>query len=278
MTGGGNANGASPSSVHQAYPLSALLRTRLRQPQFYWFLGHFLALYHFVCLHLSFWSWNNQLYHYEMCLLYVSVTYTVVLYQFYKSGQLRFVSLRQFFRILKTLDNLQYFVLVAFFLILAITQMVMISGVLYPLMVFSVFHFLNYFKENLLPFLPINSIFKNLVNNNFTNFINNYSNFFFQMAQFFEIITCLKLTLIKLPLLLVKFPVLMVTKNDLYTILASIFYLYFFKLRYLQSKSMQLLLTQLVMKADSNIPLNYKSIWLKYKNLIKVIFENLPVA
>ena len=259
-------------------PFLTLLRSRVRQPQFYWFLGHFLTLYHFVRFHLSFWSYESQRHHYSMVLLYISITYAIVLYQFYKSGQLKIFEYKSLLKQVKSLDNLQYFLILSVLFVCS-SFGTMINGSLYSPVIFSLFHCLNYFKENLLPFLALNSVLKNVVNNNITSFISNYNSNFLQMAQFFEIICCLRVGLLSLPINFLKLTVLFrFNSRTISNIIACSCYICFFKLRFLQSQSTKLLLNQSLIKIEALIPLQFHQQWHLFKNLVVTMFAKVPVV
>ncbi|CAB4254140.1 similar to Saccharomyces cerevisiae YLR064W PER33 Protein that localizes to the endoplasmic reticulum with some nuclear pore complex association [Maudiozyma barnettii] len=257
-----------------------MIKSRIKQPQFYWFLGHFFTLYHFIRFHLSLFSVRSQIYHYKMSLFYISITYGIVLYQFYKSGQLKMdtTSLRHK---IKTLDNLQYFImLTALWICSVMTDSIVLNGVTYSPVIYSLFHCLNYFKENLLPFLPINSSLKNLINNNITRFISSYNAQFLAMAQVIEIICSLRSGLIDLPMALFRF----LTRFNLTSILklwSIVIYIWFFKLRYLQNAKIREITAQYIQQLDqllvTKLPQNILTKWYAYKHIIKSLFMMLPV-
>ncbi|CCD24309.1 Per33p NDAI_0C06500 [Naumovozyma dairenensis CBS 421] len=262
-------------------PFTTMLRSRIRQPQFYWFLGHLLTLYHFLRFHIAILSIPKQKYHYRMILLNISITYGIVLYQFIKSKQLQlnWNNLRQN---LKTLDNLQYFIMLSTLLICSILSRgnVTINGASYGPVIFSLFHCLNYFKENLLPFLPISIVWKNLINTNISIFINNYNGKFLTMAQTLEILCALRLASYGLPIALLK-TLIMPSLNHILSLLATVNYIWFFKLRFLQSQPMRLIMNEFIKKIDitvmnSNLPPNIKSYWNKYKSIVKNLFDKIP--
>ncbi|EDO18853.1 hypothetical protein Kpol_1023p22 [Vanderwaltozyma polyspora DSM 70294] len=274
-TGGNGPDVNNGNSGRPQAPFITLIKSRIRQPQFYWFLGHLLTLYHFVRFHLSFLSIENQNFHYSMALLYISLTYAIVLYQFYKSGQLKFNYLI-FLKQLKKLDNLQYFLMLSILFVCSNFGS-MVNGSLYSPVIFSLFHCLNYFKENLLPFLPINNILKNIINNNITNFIQNYNGYFLQMAQFFEIICALRSGLISLPIKLIKSILLFnFNSKNISSIISLCCYIWFFKLRFQQSQSMKNLFNHSLSKVDSMIPPNFLINWQHYKILVKTTFDRIP--
>lgn len=210
------------SNVRPRAPLLTVLRARVRQPQFYWFLGHFLTLYHFIRFHLAVYSFASQRYHYTRILFYISATYAIVLYQFYKSGQLQLGHLRPQ---LRRLDNLQYFCMLAVLYLCSLSGS-MVSGALYSPVIFSLFHCLNYFKENLLPFLPVTPLVSAVVNNKIARFIGNYNERFLQMAQVFEIMCGCRSGLLGLPVSLFRVLVRFSAQNAA-SVIAMLTYVWF---------------------------------------------------
>ncbi|CCF57743.1 hypothetical protein KAFR_0D00960 [Kazachstania africana CBS 2517] len=263
-------------------PFMMMLRSRIRQPQFYWFLGHLLTVYHFIRFHLSLFSISSQKYHYKMILANISITYAIVLYQFYKSGQLKLNSWENFRKNLKTLDNLQYFSMLTILLLCSLfNDSVIINGSTYSVVIFSLFHCLNYFKENLLPFLPIQVLLKNVINERINNFIIHYNEQFLTIAQLFEIICCLRTGLINLPINLIK---LVITRNfqiSIAKIIANLSYIWFFKLRFIQNKQIPVILNGVVSRIDGYLDNvlneNMKLKWNNYKVAVKSLFWKFPV-
>lgn len=214
-----------------------------------------------------------------MLLFNISATYGIVLYQFYKSGQLQ-LNLRNLRQNIKTLDNLQYFIMLTSLLCCSIlSDSIVINGATYSPVIYSLFHCLNYFKENLLPFFPINSTLKTVINNNFTKFISTYNDQFLSMAQVFEIICSLRSGLFSLPISLLK---LLVSFNivSISNLIAIIIYVWFFKLRYLHNDRIRQITGQYVFQLDqilgARLPPNIMIKWNAYKQLIKSLFMMLP--
>lgn len=247
----------------------------MRQPQFYWFLGHFLTLYHFIRFHLAVYSFAAQRYHYTRILFYISATYAIVLYQFYKSGQLQLGQLRPQ---LRRLDNLQYFCMLGALYVCSLAGS-MVSGALYSPVIFSLFHCLNYFKENLLPFLPVTPLVRAVVNNRIAQFIGDYNERFLQMAQVFEIMCGCRSGLLSLPLALFRVLVRFSTQS-VASVVALLVYVWFFKLRFEQSETMRLIVRQYVGRIDSyvsvRLPPQFVSKWFAYKQLATALFNGIP--
>lgn len=237
----------------------AVLRSRVKQPQFYWFWGHLLTIYHFIRFHLSMFSRTNQIYHYRWMLIYICLTYGIVNYQFYKSDQIK---LGQLNKMISKLDNLQYFIMIAILLLINLFSWepnVMISGSTYSPTVFSLFHCLNYFKENLLPFLPLGrgagsnrSSVKNQIRNMINKFIINYNELFLTIAQIFEIICCLRNGILSLPMTILGI-IFQFEWNKILKIIGILTYIKFFQLRYNSNKRVQFLFQKILTQLEMNL-------------------------
>ena len=258
----------------------AMLRSRVKQPQFYWFLGHFLTLYHFVRFHLALLSVRSQLYHYKMSLFCISVTYGIVLYQFYKGGQLK-LSTHNLRHNLRTMDNLQYFImLTTLWFCAVVSNSIVLNGVTYSPVIYSLFHCLNYFKENLLPFLPLNSQVKGLVNQYITAFISSYNAQFLAMAQVIEIICSLRSGLMDLPVALLwslrRFDIKALCK-----VWSIVTYIWFFKLRYVQNERIRQITAQYIAQLEqllaTKLSPRFMDLWMSYKAIVAALFRSLPV-
>ncbi|AET37739.1 Per33p Ecym_1517 [Eremothecium cymbalariae DBVPG len=253
-------------------PLATVLRTKLKQPQFYWFLGHFLTLYHYFRYSLSFKQASIR-HQYGSVLFYVFITYGIVLYQFYKSGQLKPSTVKSQ---LRTLDNLQYFVM-TFVLWCCKNSKIISTATLSPV-IFALFHSLNYFKENLLPALPLQPAMKNLLTTRIAFFIANYNEQCLMIAQNSEFITLVQV-IVLLPIdffwLLIRFNI-----QNLLKFVAVATYLWFFKLRYVQSPQMKAIIDQYDLKADQLFQQNAPQLsvqWQKLKQLLIRFFRLIPV-
>lgn len=196
-SGGGSARGA-----RTPVPLKTLLRLRIKQPQFYWFLGHVMILYHFIQFHLSIFSVTSQRFHYRRSLLYILITYGIVLYQFIRSKQLHWGN---FVTSLKKLDNLQYFTLYLMLYLLQFIsggKIILNGGIISPT-IFALFHVLNYFKENLLPYLtmiPQHNTLSLLIG----QFIKRYNEKCLLVAQSWEIILMFRYLVMSVPMQLMS--------------------------------------------------------------------------
>ena len=259
----------------------AVLRSRLRQPQFYWFLGHFFTLYSFIRVHLSFFSRRSQLYHYKMLLFSIAVTYGIVLYQYFKSGQLR-LNAESLKRNIKTLDNLQYFVMISIlFICTMLSDTAAVEGATYSPTIYALFHCLNYFKENLLPFIPVATAVKNTINSYITFFISKYNEQFLSMAQVFELMGCLRAGLLNLPVNLLQLALTPFNLRSILGVVSIAVYVWFFKLRYVQSEKIRLISAQFIRRVDSfvvgRLPANLLGKYVAYKGFVKRVFDAVPV-
>lgn len=251
-----------------------ILKSRIKQPQFYWFLGHALSIYHFIRYQLAIFSFKSQLYHYTILTIFISFTYGIVLYQFFKSGQLKINTLRIQ---LRKLDNLQYFIISIVLAIFAIFTNNILSMAIYSPIIFSIFHCLNYFKENLLPFLPIQTILKNTISNKIDFFITNYNQQCLQLAQYCEIICCVKNGMYELPIQIIKDTIMGKIFLIDSKIILIIIYVYFFKLRYIQNEQYKLILIQMENTFVTRIPIQYRHLWIMYKTFMLRIFDKFPI-
>ena len=251
-------NGASNgynNGVPQRQPMSlvAIMKSRLRQPQFYWFLGHVMTLYHFLRLHLSLFSVNDQRYHYNRSLLYIIISFGIVLYQFVRSKQL---NASNFFINLYKLDNLQYFTLYSILYLLnnLSGQKIMLNGGIISPAIFSLFHILNYFKENLLPYLymiPQRSMISSLI----TMFISNYNEKCLILAQTWEIILMFRYVIMSVPMIFLRILINLIIfqKFDglsLGRLVMILSYIKFIKWRYVANKQFSMIFNEMVRRIE----------------------------
>lgn len=218
-------------------------------------------------------SRSQQIHHYRWMLVYICLTYGIVNYQFYKSDQIKLTQLNN---LIHKLDNLQYFIMIGLLLLINIISKephVMISGATYSPTVFSLFHCLNYFKENLLPFLPIganstnksnnasntntntntnNNVLKNQIRNIISKFIINYNELFLTIAQVFEITCCLRNGIISLPTTILGI-VFKLEWNKFLKIAGIIIYIKFFQLRYNSNERIQFLFNKVLNQMENNL-------------------------
>lgn len=128
-------------------PIKHQVTRLLKTQQFYWFLGHVLAILFFV-LHFvtSFFNPASSLKYFRFSLLSILLTYTLVIKQIYS---------RKNFTVNKLIrdENVQYLTL-ALVLYLASFSIGPVPSSLYSFVIFGTFHVLSYFQNNLLQFVP----------------------------------------------------------------------------------------------------------------------------
>lgn len=256
-------------------PFLTVLQSRIRQPQFFWFLGHFMVLYHGLKIHLRLFGVKNTQYHYRCCLAYLTVTYGIVLYQFVKSGQLdfQFATIR---RRLLELDTLQYFVLLTSLYILSYGGFIDLN-ILNSLHIYSFFHCLNYFKENLLPFISLIPVqTRTTLNQSITFFIESSNRLCLRIAHDFEM-SCVFMLSVRAIFYALSAP-LYPTKCRL---IGALIYIWFFKLRYIQNE-------QLRKDVDDKIAMVEKApfmiqnpqlqhLWFSVRNTYLYVLKAMPV-
>lgn len=208
-------------------------------------------------------------------MLYTVISYGIVLHQYVKSKQLRFQwsNLKQQIR---QLDNLQYFTLSIVLLICSLSGGKTLTQTESSMVIYSLFHALNYFKENVLPFIPMNPMLKGSLSNKISYFITNFNGSFFHAAVMSELVTMCKVCLM-LPIQLIS---VLITFNakSLFTLLSIWAYAIFFKLRYNQSEQMRLLCNQNQMMIENFISTRlpmFMDKWLGIKHLAKVFFDRI---
>lgn len=240
-------------SQRQQMSFGTIMKSRIRQPQFYWFLGHVMTLYHFLKLHLSLFNVNNQRYHYNRSLLYIIISFGIVLYQFIRSKQL---NISNFFINLYKLDNLQYFTLYSILYLLnnLSGQKIILNGGIISPAIFSLFHILNYFKENLLPYLnmiPQRQMISSLI----SMFISNYNEKCLILAQSWEIILMFRYVIMSVPLTLLKFLISLIVFQRFNGLLFGqlimiLTYIKFIKWRYIANKQFSLIFNEMVRRME----------------------------
>ncbi|KAK6197479.1 uncharacterized protein RJT21DRAFT_123294 [Scheffersomyces amazonensis] len=163
---------APPSASSVALtPLQQLQKLAFTQ-QFYWFLGHVFALLFFAFNFVtSFFSTRLALKYYRFALLSILVTYVIVIKQiFFRNNKLQIRSVGRFVGD----DNVQYFGL-AFVLYLSSFKIGIVSGSLYSFIIFSVFHALTYFQNNLLKVSVSSAQTQQYLNSAINQFTLNYN-------------------------------------------------------------------------------------------------------
>lgn len=133
-------------------PPLEVLTNLLRTQQFYWFLGHVLAVLFFVLNFVTgFFRPRSSLRYYQFALLSIILTYLIVIRQVHFKSGFKFSTINA--RLLRD-ENVQYLtlaiVLYGSSFVIGQTQ-----ASLYSFVIFSVFHVSTYFQNHLLSvFLP----------------------------------------------------------------------------------------------------------------------------
>lgn len=207
-----------------------LLKPKLTTPQFFWFLGHVSTLINCVLyLFFSFFSANISQKYYKYSLISIISTYLIVLYQVYKSSNaFSFFNLKNF----TNNDNFQYLSLALLWYL--VSNHKVIGGGLYPFIIYSTFHVLNYFKNFILPILPsVTPDTKTLIENRINHFVRTYNEQSLVVSSNLEVLILFQL-IISSPLvlyyLLTNFWLAFINV----VVLAQ--FVVFIKLRYRQSK------------------------------------------
>lgn len=275
VSGNTGSNGTRRTQQRHGTSFATILKSRVRQPQFYWFLGHVMILYHFIQFHLSIFSVNSQRYHYNRTLLYIIITFGIVLYQFIRSKQLNF---NNFWLNLQKLDNLQYFTLYSILYGLNVIsggKIILNGGIMSPT-IFAIFHVLNYFKENLLPYMnmiPQRQLISVWIN----QFITQSNEKCLIMAQSWEIIIMFRYLIMNLPIILLKFILKLVFKQkiDMFNmgqIIMIISYIKFIRWRYLANKQYAMIFNEMLKRVEILIRQygygQFLPIWYQLKEIV----------
>ena len=212
---------------------------------------------------------------YMKVLAFSVISYGIVLHQYVKSKQLKFEWSNLKLQMLQ-LDNLQYFTLSLVLLVCSLFGGEPIGQSITSMVIYSLFHALNYFKENVLQFIPISAILKASLSNKISFFTTQFNGSFFQAALISELTTmcrvCLTLPFDSLSLLM-RFNI-----GSLLTMLSIWSYAIFFKLRFKQNEQMRLLCAQLQAKVDHTVATRFPMLmdkWTGMKHLAFVFFDRI---
>lgn len=272
-TGGGARGGAR--GARTPVPFKTVMRLRVRQPQFYWFLGHVMILYHFIQFHLSIFSVTSQRFHYGRSLIYIIITYGIVLYQFIRSKQLNWGN---FIISLKKLDNLQYFTLYSMLYLLNIIsggKIILNGGIISPT-IFAIFHVLNYFKENLLPYLtmiPQHNSLSSIIG----QFIKRYNEKCLLVAQSWEIILMFRYLVMSVPMNLLSLlgSAIIFQRFQLVSLgklIMVVIYIRFIRWRYLANKQFATIFDEMIRRLEMLLTQfsngQFLPIWNQIKNTV----------
>lgn len=179
--------------------LSQQLLSLGKTQQFYWFLGHFFTIICFV-LNLVESVFSSGLKYYRFCLINIILTYIIVIKQIHFKNRSSIKSLT--LRTILNDENSQYLLLSIWFYLVSF-KLGKVTGCLYSFAIYSVFHFLNYFQNNILHYLPLSLAVQNKVNNLINNFTSQFNQYALMLASNSEIFILMSLTLSS-PLLIFK--------------------------------------------------------------------------
>lgn len=145
--------------------------------QFYWFLSHvFTVLFFLVQTFYSFFSYNQSLRYYQFSLLSIIITYLIVIKQLKKKT----------FNQLVHDENIQYLSM-AIIYYLSSLRIGVITGSLYSFVIFSIFHILNYYKNNLLEIFISSIQHQQIIHSKISQFVSTYNQQALLMAANAEI-------------------------------------------------------------------------------------------
>ncbi|CAI2187709.1 15699_t:CDS:2, partial [Funneliformis geosporum] len=124
-------------------PLANRVWTLAKHPQFFWWCGHCIVLF---CTFFYFWSWitfssSEGVNYYHVAYLGAMLSYGVVIYKSYGTPRLNW---EYFYKINK--DENIFYLMLAFMWFMSTPVFV----TLIPYATFSLFHFITYFRTNIL--------------------------------------------------------------------------------------------------------------------------------
>lgn len=215
--------------------------------QFYWFIGHVLSISFFILTTtFSFFSKKRSLYYYKLTLVFVIITYSIVLKQIYfKNTKLASLKKKLTINLLKD-ENVQY-LLLAVTLLISSFKIGSISGGLYSFEIFSIFHVLSYFQNHILSSLSLSISTQQSINSKINFFTSNYNQQALYIAANSELFLPVGF-LLQMPFLLFT-----VFRDPLYVaiyVLVFILVVVFVKLRYNDNKFSQSIVAQWDAKAE----------------------------
>lgn len=239
-----------PPKTNQLQP-RGLIQTIVplaKTQQFYWYVGHVLTVLLFVFNQISsFIAPARSEALYRWALLAVLATYAIVVRQIHFRGGLgQIVSKATSPGFLRD-DNVQYLGL-ALVLYLSSFKIGAVAGTLYSFAIFSVFHALTYFQNNLLHALPLPIERQQALNTRINDFTTNSNQQALLIAANAELFTPLSFVL-QLPALVFR-----IFRDPVYVIvdvltLATI--VVFLKLRFNQNKYTQTVVQQLDLRISA---------------------------
>lgn len=179
---------SSSSSTAKVQPSSPVqqLTSLLKTQQFYWFLGHVLAILFFVLSSLTAILFRQaaSLKYYRFTLLSIIVTYLIVLKQVYLKRSAPKATPARLIRD----ENVQYLSLAVVFYIASYILDNQAQTVLYSYIIFAVFHALTYFQNNLLSIAVPSIATQQRVNSAINNFTTKFNQLAMSAAASVEIV------------------------------------------------------------------------------------------
>ncbi|KAH3687245.1 hypothetical protein WICPIJ_001761 [Wickerhamomyces pijperi] len=273
-----NTNTNSSNSVATSTDFNTflqLLKPRLTTPQFFWFVGHVSTLLNSaIYLFFSFFSTGISQRYYKYALMSIISTYLIVLYQVYKSSNaFSFFNLKNF----TNNDNFQYLALALLWYL--VSGYKVIGGGLYPFIIYSTFHVLNYFKNFILPILPsMTPQQKTLVQNYINHFVRTYNEQSLVASANLEVLVLVQLAIgspLVLYYLLTNFWLAIIN------IIVIVQFVAFMKLRYRQSKYTKGTFDGTVYKLDAfmnsgTVPLQFVQTYANLKLQVTQLIARIP--
>lgn len=230
----------------------------------------FTVLYQFFAI----FSAGVAVKYYNYALLSVVTTYSIVLFQMLKSSKTTLFSLRN----ISSNDNFLYLTLATVWYLVSASKL--ISGGLYPFIVYSTLHAANYFRNHLLPLLPsVGSATKDRLSAGIAQFIAHYNEQSLMIATNCEIFILIQLTLgspLILYYLITNFWLAVVN------VIVLVQYACFIKLRYRSSKHIKLLFDGTLYKMEvfinsGRLPAGIVASYYQLKHQVSLVVAALPV-
>ncbi|ODV60129.1 uncharacterized protein ASCRUDRAFT_36456, partial [Ascoidea rubescens DSM 1968] len=254
--------------------------------QFYWYLGHLMEVFSMVSFTVSNFLpspiSSTSKFFYTLSIFSIILTYSIVILKTYPLGFVKTL----FSNPLKIINdnNVQYLLLSIFFYLNFKIQS-LIQGSLYPFTIYSVFHSLNYFRDLILPILPlINTNLKTNINTKINYLIKNYYETSLTIAANSELIIIFQLVMD----IIKKFVILFIYRNTLLIseifklFFITSFYLIFIKIRYNQNNYMKNVVNtydykiNVFLSSNQRIPSFIQNFWYSIRHMI--IFYLSPIS
>ncbi|KAG5518086.1 hypothetical protein PMAC_003272 [Pneumocystis sp. 'macacae'] len=251
------------SQNYTQHPLSHRIQFLIKHPQFVWFIGHTVLLLFSIRYLLSYITFSSvYLFFYRTAFVGAILTYGIVVYKTYakisSQGKIDFSILMRIWMD----ENVQY-------LFLAIVWFVSrpIAVSLIPYMIFSLFHFLTYFRSNILPTLNPNALKpdEKCIEASICRNIQHLVKIYYESAM--KLVSKVEVILIGIRVLIGAF-----TFQNSFTVL--MFYAFFIRYRYFTSTYTRQTFLYITIHidhlvADSRVPASVRSLWTTIKRLLR---------